>query len=479
MIKSPPLRQAAKHCASFNKTASKYNKLNNNMKQLLLLLVFFFTYATAFGQKSPYEKLNSEIQPQDLKSDIDIWLDWIHSTHPDLSYTVKDIDKFYKSVSQIKDSINSPLTVLEFWKRISPLNNQLSDGHLIVGHINAPIVKDYISKGGTFFPFEVLFNKDKLLIYSNLDGKDSEYKGHIITKINNIPIATIIAPMLLRINGDSDVQRKVLLQRKFALFYMLLFGECKEFSISLKNGNQEKTISIKGLSELPKLFRQVTFDDNFKFKILDTQNAILTINEFGWDDKKAYYDFMDSTFMSLKQNNIKHLIIDIRENGGGDDEFWMKGILKYIADKPYRWGSTYRKKIIAKYRDAGEVIGSTITGKIDTLIPVEINSKYKFDGKVSILIGPYTYSSAILFVNTVQDYKFGKLIGEPTGGKSGQTGAIQISKMPNSGLTMITPRFYLERPKGGEHKEPVNPDIKMEYDKLNPDELINELLQRK
>ncbi len=457
----------------------QFYKFNNIMKQVILMLIIFFTYDTTFAQKSPYEKLNSEIQPQDLKSDIDSWLDWIHSTHPDLSYTIKDIDKFYKSVSQIKDSILSPLTVLEFWKRISLLNNQLSDGHLIVGHINAPIVKDYVSRGGTFFPFEVLFNKEELFISSNLGGKDCEYKGHVITKINNIPIATIIAPILTRINGDSDAQRKVLLQRKFALFYMLLFGECKQFSISLKNGNQEKTISINGLSELPKLFRQVTFDDNFKFKILDTENALLTINEFGWDNKKVYYDFMDAAFMNLKQNKIKHLIIDIRENGGGDDEFWMKGILKYIANKPYRWGSAYKKKIITKYRDAGEVIGSTITGEIDTLIPVEINNKYKFDGKVSILIGPYTYSSAILFVNVVQDYKFGQLVGEPTGGKSGQTGAIQFSKMPNSGLTMITPRFYLERPKGGGQKEPVNPDIKIEYDKLNPDDLINALLRKK
>ncbi len=284
---------------------------------------------------------------------------------------------------------------------------------------------------------------------------------------------------MLRINGDSNVQRKVILQRKFALFYMLLFGECKEFIISLKNGNKENDISVSGLSEFPKFYRQIAFEDNFKFQILDKNNALVMINEFGWDDKKAYYDFMDAVFVSLRQNKIKHLIIDIRENGGGDDEFWMNGILKYIANKPYRWGSKYKKKIIAKYRDSGEVVGSVKSGEIDTLIPIERNISNKFDGKISVLIGPYTYSSAILFANTIQDYKFGKLIGEPTGGKSGQTGATQFSKMPNSGLTMISPRFYLERPKGGGQKESVNPDIKIEYDKLHPDKLINVLLQKK
>ena len=449
------------------------------MKQIIIFLIFFFTYYTSLAQKSPYEKLNSEIQPQDLKSDIDYWINWIHSTHPDLSYTIKDIDNFYSSVAQIKDSINSPLTVLDFWKRISVLNNQLSDGHLIVGHINASIVEDYVSKGGTFFPFEVLFNKDQLIIHSMLGGKDSEYKGYVINEINNIPVATIIAPMLLRLNGDSDPHRKVILQRKFALVYMLLFGECKEFKINFRDGIQDKVISISGRSAPPKFYQHVAFDDNFKFKVLDSENALLTIKEFRWDHKKEYYDFMDSAFMSLKKNKIRHLIIDIRENGGGDDEFWMKGILKYIAHIPYRWGSTFKKKIIAKYRDSGEVIGSAITGNIDTLIPVELDNKYKFSGKVSILIGPHTYSSAILFANTVQDYKFGQLVGEPTGGKSGQTGAIQFSKMPNSGLTMIAPRFYLERPSGGGLREPILPDTTIEYDKLYPDQLINILLQKK
>jgi C-terminal processing protease CtpA/Prc len=187
---------------------------------------------------------------------------------------------------------------------------------------------------------------------------------------------------------------------------------------------------------------------------------------------------MDSTFTSLRKNNIKHLIIDLRENGGGDDEYWMDGILKYIAHKPYRWGSNYKKKIIAKYRDSGEVVGSVKNGEIDTLIPVVTDISNKYKGKVSVLIGPYTYSSSILFANTVQDYKFGQLVGEPTGGKSGQTGSIQFLEMTNSKLFSFTPRFYLERPNGGGMNTPVVPDLLIEYDKLNSDELINKLIEK-
>ncbi|MDF0715625.1 S41 family peptidase [Muricauda sp. 334s03] len=448
------------------------------MKSTILLLLMVLTFPPLTAQKSPYEHLKTQLPPEDLKSDIDTWFDWLHATHPDLSYTVKDIDRLYQSVAQIRDSIIHPMEILEFWKRISPLNSQLSDGHTFVGYINSTIVEDYILNGGNLFPFEVIFNKDDLVIHSLIDGKPSEYMGHQIVKINNIPIETITSSLLSRINGDSEEHRKAILQTKFSIFYMLMYGEQQKFDIEVLYDKKTQVISINGICGLPKLYREETFEDNFDLKILDHENAVLTVNSFWWDDPERYYSFMDTSFSALQSHGISHLIIDIRKNGGGDDQFWMKGILRYIADKPYRWGSNYKKKIIAKFRDPGEVIGSIKEGEIDTLIPVDTTATNTFKGKVSILIGPYTYSSAILFANTVQDYTFGQLVGEPTGGKSGQTGSIQFFKMPNTGLTAVSPRFYLERPNGGKTTEPVTPDIIIDYNKLSPDELIAFLLNQ-
>lgn len=449
------------------------------MKQTTVLFLFILVAIQPLcAQKAPYQNLKTTLQPEDLKEDIDLWFDWIHATHPDISYTVKDIDGFYSNIIQIKDSITTPIQVLDFWKRISPLNSQLSDGHTFVGYINSAIVEDYVAKGGVLFPFEVVFNKNKVVIQSQLGGEPSGYEGYPILEINKIPIDTITSSLLSRINGDSETHRKALLQTKFAIFYMLMYGEQEMFSIKIQKGQKQKTISINGLSTLPKLYKEDTFEGNFDFKILDNSNAVLTIKSFWWDNKDRYFAFMDAAFTSLEEKKVSHLIIDIRENGGGDDVFWMEGILKYIADKPYRWGSDYKKKIIAKFRDSGEVIGTIKTGEIDTLIPVNKDTPNSFDGSVSVLIGPYTYSSSILFANTVQDYKFGQLVGEPTGGKSGQTGSIQFFKMPNSGLLAVSPRFYLERPNGGKSNTPVTPDIILEYDPLHPNEPIDQILKK-
>jgi hypothetical protein len=256
------------------------------MKSTFLLITTLLMCAVTLAQKSPYEILKTEVQPQDLKKDIDTWFDWLHATHPDLSYTVKDIDRLYSSVTQIKDSITTPITVLDFWRLISPLNSQLSDGHAIIGYVSRAIVEDYVSKGGQFFPFEVVFDKNQLLIKSLLGGKESNYNGYSILEINNQPIDTVLSSLLLRISGDSDEHRKAILQKKFAISHMLLFGKRDTFTIKIKQGNKEKTISINGLSTLPKIYETETFNDKFNFRILNSDAAILKIKIFWTDDKK-------------------------------------------------------------------------------------------------------------------------------------------------------------------------------------------------
>ncbi|WP_375587360.1 hypothetical protein [Flagellimonas aurea] len=53
---------------------------------------------------------------------------------------------------------------------------------------------------------------------------------------------------------------------------------------------------------------------------------------------------MDTSFSERQSQGMFHLLIDIRYNGDGDDQFWMKGLLQYIADRHYRSGSNYKRR---------------------------------------------------------------------------------------------------------------------------------------
>ena len=75
---------------------------------------------------------------------------------------------------------------------------------------------------------------------------------------------------------------------------------------------------------------------------------------------------------------------------------WLEGIMPYIATKPYRNGSDYVLKIIEGRQKEGQKVGDVVRGSQSTYQPA-LDNPLRFTGKVYVLIGPYTYSSAILF----------------------------------------------------------------------------------
>ncbi|NMP30652.1 hypothetical protein HII17_03670 [Thalassotalea sp. M1531] len=446
------------------------------MRQFFLIIIF------ALGSFNVLAKseinLNELLQPHEVKQDIDQWINFINKTHPQLSYTVKDVDRFYLDVENLKDNINEPISVLDFWRKISIFNSTLSDGHTV---ITLPKPKElaniHIANGGGIFPYSVVFNNDKLVIKSTIDGKATELRGSEIIEINGKKINDFIAPLLKRTHGDSKAFRKALLQRRFSEYVWLYYGNIKSYDIVLlsKFGKQtQKSINASHIQ----FDLSDNFNDNFKFEMLDPKNALLTIETFYWGaEYKDVIAFLHDAFSKVQNSSVEHLIIDIRENGGGDDVIWIDGILPYLAKETWKTGSKYKVKVIEGRAKEGQTVGDVLEGDM-SFREVKGNVP-KFNGDVSVLISDFTYSSSILFANVIQDYQMGQLVGEPTGGRSGQTGGIQALNLANSNLRVISPRFYLERPKGGHNYAPVEPDLPINYDKTIPEQLVNKLINQR
>ena len=202
------------------------------------------------------------------------------------------------------------------------------------------------------------------------------------------------------------------------------------------------------------------------------------MSTFAWPDKPQFLAFTRDAFERIKGSGARTLIIDVRANTGGDDDFWMEGILPHIADKPYRHGSGYRKRVLEKYRDEGETAGAVVTGEIDGWVQPEPGNSLRFDGKVYVLIGRSTYSSAILFANVMQDFGFGTLAGAAPTARAEQSGSVQQSVLPNTGLVLVWPRFVLERPSGAADPVLLTPDVVVEDDPLRPRAAVEALLRR-
>jgi hypothetical protein len=147
----------------------------------------------------------------------------------------------------------------------------------------------------------------------------------------------------------------------------------------------------------------------FNFQILKGNIAYLQINSF--NDEKIVKVF-DSLFTSIATTHA--LIIDIRNNGGGNGGNGFE-ILGYLTNQPFYTGKT----MIRQYRPVGRSWGGIEKGNIE-----EDNWRpYKgklYSKPVIILTSGATYSAAEDFTATFKSMKRGVVIGEPSGGSTGQ-----------------------------------------------------------
>jgi C-terminal processing protease CtpA/Prc len=356
---------------------------------------------------------------------------------------VADIDAFYLQLNTITAGITDDISVRELWARIAVLNSTLADGHLKVGHASTSQWRKWVSGGMGLFPFEVAIVNQQLYIKSNTGGTKSDYAEQQIKAINGMPYEQVMAQLLRRTHGDTDEFRQEVLARQFHRLFYLTFGYSEQFSITLA----DEDLTLTASKSMPQSMVERSFADTFHVEYAG-ESATLTVNSFSWPDFKQYLTFMDATFTQLKEKNIKHLVIDISNNGGGDDDFWMAGIMRYITDVPYRHFSHYRSKVLLKYRDPGQIVGEIESGENTRFIQPEPELANFFTGDVAVKIGAYTYSSAIVFANTLQDFSIAPLVGENTTGRSTQTGGIQFLNLTHSNLQMVSPRFILTRPNG-------------------------------
>lgn len=152
--------------------------------------------------------------------------------------------------------------------------------------------------------------------------------------------------------------------------------------------------------------------ESVRLQYLPGNVAYLQVNEF--ESNKGFRRFA-AAFDSIAATNA--LIIDLRQNGGGDSGNGFS-ILRYLTNQPYRTGR-YASRIYSPVRRArGEGVQFELVDTASTARPAGAGKLYT--KPVVVLISGMTFSAAEDFCSAYVGMKRGPLIGEPTGGSTGQ-----------------------------------------------------------
>jgi carboxyl-terminal processing protease len=192
--------------------------------------------------------------------------------------------------------------------------------------------------------------------------------------------------------------------------------QIREFYYALLSGPAKNPITFECRDRNGKVFTKVVARSGYHDVKYPNSVIYETIGDIGYLKVNQFEsNSINKQIDSLFKNNIintKGLIIDVRDNGGGSSSIGYH-IIGKLTDKPFKTSS---QKVIKYNSWPGAEL------RWEPYPPGESgpDKKIYYDKPVIILIGPRTFSAAEDFTVAFDYMKRGKLVGQPTGGSTGQ-----------------------------------------------------------
>lgn len=192
-------------------------------------------------------------------------------------------------------------------------------------------------------------------------------------------------------------------------------------------------------------------------------------------------------FLERSDGRYKKLIIDIRNNPGGDPAYFYDNLISPFLDKPVTYKHTVglKRKFLTDTKASilrflrKTVVLENILKIEEAALPegfdgkewifyeitrrVEPSNRYKFTGNMYILINGGCYSAADDYPNTIKRTGIGTLVGQRTGGAGGIGYCMNpLVRLPASGMILALDAHLPLNPDGSfSALNGLDPDIKL------------------
>ncbi len=445
------------------------------MKNLLTFLTVLFS-SIAFGQVN-YQYFSKA----EVVSDLDYLAEKINSIHP-MMLDQKKSSWWKNQVAELKSNLPDSLTKNDSYLLFSRLIAKMQDGHTGL-QIPFDQRKVYLKAGGLSFPFIVKI-EDGSLFVDFYCGKDSTLfeGGEEILQINGVDVEDMLDKMEKLLGVGSSHIRKNQVAHYFRFLTWIVYGWEDNYDMLITDSTYPiKRVQVKGVSSTVFIesLKKRSVQENRKFNLSVDESksiALMQIKTFGDLDK--FCSFADSSFSLITNKNIRNLIIDVRENGGGRSVV-VDSLMNYLTDQSYahyqlietRISSDLLEYYKTKYPETYEQLKNT---QIDSLqlLPVQIKlpppKNNRFKGNLFVLTDKGTYSAAATFAGVIKEWGMGILIGEETGGTIEYYGDYWMHQTPIMNLSFyISPKKFTQF--GGAH---VTRGVKPDYELNDKSDMI-------
>lgn len=375
-----------------------------------------------------------------IKGDIAYFSDYLSAHHKNLFAKVRK-EKFDSAVATLK-SIADTMAPEKFVIELFKINALVADEH-------TKIEPQFTER----FPLRFEYFDDGITIIS----ADRQYKDLLSCKIlfiNQHPINEVITKVSGILKNDNLSFTKfwvpIYLSKPIMLKGLGFIADMKQMTLTLLTPagdtvtREIDAFDDKRKTDLVKAAAQNIIwpyrSDKFYWYQYDTLSKTLyfNYNKCQNEDSFSFKKFNTQLFEEIKQRNPAKLIVDLRYNGGGN--------------------SSILNPFISDIKDS------------------YLNAK----GKLFILIGRKTFSSALMNAIELVKETNAITVGEPTGGNINHYGEIKFFQLPFSKIDISYSTKYWENWLG--HDGPLIPDIMVTHSLknfiANKDEAIEYILKQ-
>jgi hypothetical protein len=391
--------------------------------------------------------------------------------------------------------LDSGMTTVQFYRVAAPLVALIRDGHANLRLPDSTLAEWRWNH--LLLPLAIHVRHGRVFVFRDLSDPGEPAAGGVIESINGVPTGHLTELFLSATTGDGDVLSSRELDISgltFAEDINLLAGLHAPFEVTIRfpgagrptpvhfAGSPREAILTRWRSGHPLDLELRAVRPPTEFGLLDGGRlAILTIP--GWGSSQADADRRDlrgtfsRAFALMRDSSTRVLIIDVRNNGGGEDEP-ARILFSYLARRPFRW---YDRVIVndtsrfsfAKYIadpdpfDPG-MLRRRPDGRYDLVGESSLGQLFQpvvqpFHGVVLALMNGGSFSTSTEFVAQLKATRRATLIGEESGGafQGNNSGFEPVVVLPNTGLKLRLPlaSYYMAVQGHARDRRGVMPDV--------------------
>jgi len=321
------------------------------------------------------------------------------------------------------------------------------------GHTKVRMTRPQLERmlaDSALLPFHVHLVGERAWVLSAAAGARRLRAGQEILSIDghSIPEIRATAFEMLYADGFIETGKQRELEERFARHYALLVEDPRNRRRThlVELAGEEEAVEVEGISlaDFEALERPGPERPFMALTHPREDVAHLYLREFG-DPRGGEPDFptqLERHFAALREAKIPNLVLDLRGNGGGSDEYGAL-LVSYLSPEPFGYFADIR--VTEEYGGPGDVVERDGLRYVTAHPGLQLQqpAEHRFEGRVFLLTDGWTFSTAADVATVAHFHDLVTVVGEETGGgyDGNTSGRSQGEQLPGSGFTVSVPMW--------------------------------------